>query len=83
MGYRFNNFYSEDMHPFIGAMTRVLASNSKRGRTPKFIRSMRWAENAQQAVDIKLMRDTSYGIIESRRDHPTDKQDLLTAMLDG
>ena len=83
MDYRFNNFYTDSMHPFVDAMTRTLAGNAARGRTPKFLLSLMWKQNAQKEEDQKLMGKTCMGIINHRRANPSEKKDLLNATLNG
>ena len=83
MDYRFNSFYSEEMHPFVQAMTRVLAS----GNIPKTLTGMlsRWAggEDKNAVQDRVLMEKIAGEVVQHRRDNPNGKQDLLNAMILG
>ena len=83
MDYRFNNFYTDSMHSFVDAMTRTLAGNAAKGRMPKFLLSLMWKQNAQREKDLEMMKKTCFGIISHRRANPSDKKDLLNAMLNG
>lgn len=83
MGYRFNSFYSEDMHPFVDAMLGVLSERGIRSSQPAFVQNFRRAAQAQFQQDEETMQNTCQEIIDKRRENPTEKPDLLNAMLDG
>ncbi|KAK8065181.1 Bifunctional P-450:NADPH-P450 reductase [Apiospora hydei] len=74
MGFRFNSYYRQDLHPFIQAMNEVLDAAAH--RTNRFMPS----EN------IKLLRSTAREVVDSRRlaaDSGAERKDLLNAMLVG
>jgi cytochrome P450/NADPH-cytochrome P450 reductase len=83
MAYRFNSFYSSDMHPFVDAMMNILLENGARTRRPNFVTAMRYGANEKFRQDAALLTKTGKDIIEDRRTHPTEKPDLLNAMLHG
>ncbi|KAF5001118.1 hypothetical protein FGRMN_1229 [Fusarium graminum] len=83
MGERFNSFYHDDMHPFVHAMTGMLAESQSRSRRPFFTRPLFRASNAQYQVDIKTLESTARALLKRRRDTPSDKHDLLNSMING
>jgi len=83
MGYRFNSFYSNQMHPFIDAMVDYLVESGRRASRPKLASFLMRSANQKYASDIKLMRDVAAGVVMARRQNPTRKKDLLNAMING
>jgi cytochrome P450 / NADPH-cytochrome P450 reductase len=83
MDYRFNSFYQESMHPFVEAMVNVLAHNGSRSIRPAFVNRMMYQANAKFVEDGKLMKRISQEIVDHRRAHPKEKNDLLNAMING
>lgn len=83
MDYRFNSFYREDQHPFVDAMITVLSDKSKRGnRLP--LASMFLSKHAGEVQACEeLLSQTASEIIEERRRNPSDRKDLLNAMING
>ncbi|KAF2866675.1 cytochrome P450 [Massariosphaeria phaeospora] len=82
MDFRFNSYYKDEMHPFVQAMTAFLATSggrARRGALNIFYRQ----ESQKYWQDIELLRKTSREVIETRRANPTEKKDLLNAMLNG
>lgn len=83
MGKRFNSFYSEEMHPFVGAMVRFLVESGMRPRKTR-LESFLWREPERQYwKDIEYMKGVCKELIEHRRANPVEKKDLLNAMLFG
>lgn len=83
MDTRFNSFYKDDLHPFVHAMIGFLAeSGSRAGRLSIQTYFMRQTEKQYQD-DIKLLQDVAQQVITERRNHPSDKKDLLNAMING
>ncbi|KAK9321298.1 cytochrome P450 [Lipomyces orientalis] len=84
MGYRFNSFYHDEMHPFIEAMGSFLTESGSRFRRPP-ITSMFYRDSTHKYFeDIDLMRKTADEVLKARKENPTDRnKDLLTAMLNG
>lgn len=83
MDYRFNSYYSENMHPFVNAMTDFLKISGDRARRDPVTQLFYRTESAHYWECIELMRETSNTVIEKRKSNPTDKKDLLNAMLNG
>ncbi|PHH62243.1 hypothetical protein CDD81_7303 [Ophiocordyceps australis] len=84
MDYRFNSFYSDEMHPFVGAMCDFLDECGRRGRRPAFAPNFLYrAANEKFYKDIGIMRKTAEDVIEARKANPSDRKDLLNAMLNG
>ncbi|KAL6704826.1 hypothetical protein ACN47E_007630 [Coniothyrium glycines] len=83
MDYRFNSYYSENMHPFIDAMGDFLKVSGVRARRDPITQLFYRTESQKYWDDIELLRKTSEDVIKTRRDNPTDKKDLLNGMLNG
>ncbi|KID78722.1 Bifunctional P-450:NADPH-P450 reductase, partial [Metarhizium brunneum ARSEF 3297] len=87
MGFRFNSYYRDGLHPFIAAMYAVLkeaGAKSLRILPPMFYprKEEKYREN------IALLRSTALEVLESRREDgadaaSTDRSDLLSKMLNG
>ncbi|KAF2667506.1 cytochrome P450 [Microthyrium microscopicum] len=82
MDFRFNSFYSEELHPFIEAMGDFLVESGQRSRRtlPAF-----WYRKKDQKfqADIDILRKTSDDVLKERKANPSDRKDLLGAMLKG
>lgn len=83
MGFRFNSFYHDKMHPFISAMGDYLTEAGARAQQPSFVTTLKCSANKKHWKDIAVLRQTARDVIESRKANPTDRKDLLSAMLDG
>jgi cytochrome P450/NADPH-cytochrome P450 reductase len=84
MNYRFNSYYQEKMHPFVQAMGDFLAECSRRNRRPGFAPNFLYrAANEKFFNDIAIMRDTANAVVAERKRNPSDRKDLLAAMLEG
>jgi cytochrome P450 / NADPH-cytochrome P450 reductase len=83
MGYRFNSYYSPDMHPFIAAMGGFLTESGRRRSRPPLPGWFYRNQDAQYWEDIEVIRKTADDVLTERRKRPTDRKDLLQAMLDG
>ncbi|OTA57889.1 cytochrome P450 [Hypoxylon sp. EC38] len=82
MGYRFNSYYTSELHPFIAAMGDFLTESGNRpNRTMPswFYRN----EDAKYFKDIETLRKTADEVLQERKRNPSDRKDLLTAMLNG
>jgi cytochrome P450/NADPH-cytochrome P450 reductase len=81
-GYRFNEFYSDDAHPFAKQMADVLKLSGRRSnRTELQNMIFRWEENQRQE-NVALMHDLAYQIVAERKAHPKpEAKDLLNTML--
>ncbi|KAK3352503.1 putative bifunctional P-450:NADPH-P450 reductase [Lasiosphaeria hispida] len=83
MNFRFNSFYHDEMHPFITAMGDFLVESGRRSQRPPVMGFFYRAANQKFADDIDILRSTAESVLEARKAHPTDRKDLLAAMLDG
>jgi cytochrome P450/NADPH-cytochrome P450 reductase len=78
--FRFNSFESRELHPFLGAMVRVLAANmAKLTRLPMLERLRK--DPADYLADIDTMNHLVDEVIRQRRENPTESNDLLNLML--
>ncbi|KAI0406406.1 bifunctional P-450:NADPH-P450 reductase [Xylaria palmicola] len=82
MGFRFNSFYTKEMHPMIEAMGDFLVESGKRPNRvlPSFFYR---TDDAKYWQDIETLRNTAQEVLEARKKHPDDRKDLLNAMLNG
>ncbi|KAJ4165318.1 hypothetical protein LMH87_006954 [Akanthomyces muscarius] len=84
MDYRFNSYYREELHPFVQSMGDFLTECGARGRRPPFAPKFFYrTADEKYEQDIKTMRDVADEVVASRKKNPSDRKDLLTAMLDG
>ncbi len=81
-GYRFNEFYSDEAHPFATQMADVLKMSGRRSsRTDLQNILHRWEEQDRQEK-VKLMHGLVREIVEERKANPKpDAKDLLNTML--
>jgi cytochrome P450/NADPH-cytochrome P450 reductase len=83
-GYRFNSFYRDTNHPFVGAMVGALGASMETRGLPleSFIKRDR---ERQLRADIHYMNEMVDRIIQERRqgDDADGKPDLLSCMLSG
>lgn len=85
MGFRFNSYYNDRMHPFIEAMGAFLAQSGYRAQRPGLPGFFYRQQDAKYFEDIDLLRKTADEVLQERKTAGTksDRRDLLTAMLDG
>ncbi|KAJ5908057.1 Oxidoreductase FAD/NAD(P)-binding [Penicillium taxi] len=83
MGTRFNSFYHEDMHPFIEAMVGLLIGSGNRASRPAAINSLPTTANTHYHKDITYMRTLAQELVDTRRNNPQDKKDLMNALILG
>ncbi|KAH8743754.1 cytochrome P450 [Diaporthe sp. PMI_573] len=86
MGFRFNSYYREELHPFTRAMYEVLTTAGK--KTVRLLPSMFYhREDRKFAANIKLLRSTAQEVVNARKRLGKDslkmKKDIVTAMLSG
>ncbi|WP_185984516.1 bifunctional cytochrome P450/NADPH--P450 reductase [Aureimonas mangrovi] len=83
--YRFNSFYQDEMHPFVGAMVGALQEAGARARRPKLVNSLMLPSARRFEADNRLMREVAEDLIARRRADPSGaaKDDLLSRMLHG
>lgn len=83
MDYRFNSYYHDDLHPFIEAMGDFLIESGNRSRRPPFTSIFYKTTDERYQQDIELLRETAHDVLKARKASPTNRKDLLTAMLEG
>ena len=83
MDKRFNSFYSEKLHPFVDAMVNFLLESGRRPRRTRLESLIYPSYERQYQQDISLMRQVAEEVVAHRRANPSDKKDLLNAMLFG
>ncbi|OCH86408.1 bifunctional P-450/NADPH-P450 reductase [Obba rivulosa] len=83
MSYRLNSFYREEPHPFVYAMGDFLYESMTRANRPGIVQALKRKTQAQYEEDQKIMLSLVDEIIQDRKAHPVDKNDLLNVMLNG
>lgn len=83
MGYRFNSFYQDDMHPFVKAMTNTLSAGNSPSTLWDVFKALKGGTSQNIIDDQKLMQDVAGDLVKSRHENPTEKKDLLNAMING
>ncbi|CEL62386.1 NADPH-ferrihemoprotein reductase [Rhizoctonia solani AG-1 IB] len=81
--YRLNTFYTEGEPPFVKAMGDFLKECFLRSRRTTIVQALSYGANAKYAADMDIMNNLANKIVKDRKDHPSDKKDLLNAMLLG
>lgn len=81
--YRFNSFYADDLHPFVGAMVRSLVEAGDRARRLPQMQPLLVRKNRQWDADIRYMKKVTRRIVEARKAMPAGEapNDLLQRML--
>ncbi|KAI1458582.1 bifunctional P-450:NADPH-P450 reductase [Annulohypoxylon moriforme] len=84
MGFRFNSFYSEKMHPFVDAMTEFLLESGRRTQRLPLPAIFYQSQDKLFQTHIDIMRETADEVLQERIADPDNKRnDLLAAMLKG
>ncbi|KAH9209775.1 cytochrome P450 [Leptodontidium sp. 2 PMI_412] len=84
MDFRFNSFYRDGtLHPFVVSMGGFLKEADKRSVCPDFVNDLRIKSTKNYKHDIATLKKTSQGILDHRRAHPVETDDLLNALLLG
>lgn len=83
MGTRFNSFYHDEMHPFVEAMVGLLSGSGARARRPALMNNLPTSENSKYWNDVNYLRNLSQELVDSRKNNPEDKKDLLNALILG
>ncbi|CAI3796964.1 bifunctional cytochrome P450/NADPH--P450 reductase [Pseudarthrobacter sp. MM222] len=83
--YRFNSLYREEMHPFVGAMVRVLVESGQRGRRLPVQNKIMLRRRHQLEEDNALMFEVADQMISDRRRNPSPpgSEDILDTMLNA
>ncbi len=83
-GYRFNNFYLDNAHPFVEQMADVLIEAGRRSNRPDIENKLRVFSAAKLNDNVAKMHRVCDEIIEDRIANPQpDAEDLLNPMLNG
>jgi cytochrome P450/NADPH-cytochrome P450 reductase len=83
MDVRFNSFYRPEMHPFVDAMTGMLQESGNRARRPAIANYFMRSAQQKYDSDIALLKKVAGEVVAQRKKHPSDKKDLLNAMMLG
>jgi cytochrome P450 / NADPH-cytochrome P450 reductase len=83
MDYRFNSYYRDGMHPFIQAMGDYLTESGSRTRRPPLSSIFYRQVDRKYADDIKLLQVTAEDVLKSRKEYPSERKDLLNAMINS
>ena len=81
MGTRFNSFYHDELHPFVESMIGVLAGANARAMRPESADYIFRAQKRKFEEDIAYLHKVAKELVQKRRENPSDKKDLLNAML--
>ncbi|WP_037062825.1 bifunctional cytochrome P450/NADPH--P450 reductase [Pseudonocardia acaciae] len=83
--YRFNSLYTEQMHPFVGAMVRSLVEAGERGRRLPLQSRLMLLTRHQYDEDKRLMFEIADQLIADRRRRPLPdgRHDILDTMLEA
>ncbi|KAF7502833.1 hypothetical protein GJ744_005012 [Endocarpon pusillum] len=83
-GYRFNEFYSDEPHPFNKQLNEAIVESGRRANRPDLLNQLYYREEQHRQENIAKMRALCRKIIQDRIDHPKpDAKDLLNVMLNG
>ncbi|KAI8976616.1 fatty acid hydroxylase [Trametes punicea] len=83
MSYRLNTFYSEQSHPFVQAMADFLVECTNRANRPPIMNTILRGSSAKYEADMKVMNQLVDELIEEHKKKPSEKQDLLSIMVNG
>ncbi|KAI2464828.1 bifunctional P-450:NADPH-P450 reductase [Annulohypoxylon bovei var. microspora] len=84
MGYRFNSFYSETMHPFPDAMIEFLLESGRRSQRLPLPGFFYQTQDRDFQAHIDIMQKTAEEVLKERiADPDNERNDLLSAMLKG
>lgn len=84
MDTRFNSFYKDDLHPFLGAMMNVLIESSYRAERPDWLTALYRNTNRKFDEDNESLHRLAHEVLErKRRMGQSEKKDLIYAMLNG
>ncbi|KAH6884403.1 cytochrome P450 [Thelonectria olida] len=82
MGYRFNSYYSPELHPFIAAMGDFLTEAGEKPRRPPLPSFLYRTRDEKFRTDIDTLRSTAKEVLDARKaGGKSDRSDLLDAML--
>jgi cytochrome P450/NADPH-cytochrome P450 reductase len=83
--FRFNSFYSKEMHPFVDAMVNALHEASLHARRLPIVNHLKIITKREYEREIELLMSVAADIIKDRRGLAPEQwpNDLLTQMLNG
>ncbi|CAF3765878.1 unnamed protein product [Rotaria socialis] len=81
--YRFNSFYHNKMHHFVDAMVNVLSESGNRARRLSLQNTLMRGTAMKYQDDIAYIHKLCDEIVQQRREHPSDINDLLNRMIKG
>lgn len=85
MDFRFNSYYTQDVHPFVEAMSDFLTESGDRARRLPIPSFFYRGKDKKFFNDIEVMRKTANEILQERKAEKglDGRKDLLSAMLNG
>ncbi|RYO83950.1 hypothetical protein DL766_000991 [Monosporascus sp. MC13-8B] len=84
MGFRFNSFYTDQMHPFVDAMADFLTECGRRTQRVPLPSVFYRGDDRKFQHNIGVMRQTAEAVLHERTSDPSnERKDLLAAMLKG
>lgn len=83
MDFRFNSFYQEELHSFIKAMNNILEARSNSQQLFTILQRLLPSHSEQLRKDDEYQNELCRQLVQHRRDNPTEKKDLLNAMIHG
>lgn len=84
MGFRFNSFYNEELHPFLHSMCEFLIECGRRSQRPPLPSFFYRNQNRDFYHHIDVLRKTAEDVLKERvSGNGEERKDLLTAMLKG
>lgn len=80
--YRFNEFYTDNVHPFAQQMASVLLESGKKANRPALLQRLYYRSEQERQEQVKKMWELCDQIVADRKKHPQpDNHDLLNTML--
>lgn len=71
------------MHPFVDAMVGLLQESGARSQRPAVMSYFMRAAQYKYDSDIDLLKKVAKEVVAERKANPSDKHDLLNAMIKG
>ncbi|KAK4664731.1 uncharacterized protein QC763_506770 [Podospora pseudopauciseta] len=83
-GYRFNEFYTADHHPFMTQLKEAIVESGRRANRPEILNQFYYKEEQHRQENIAKMKELCKKIIQDRIDNPkSEANDLLNLMIHG
>ena len=83
-GFRFNEFYTDEPHPFAKQLQEALFESGRRGNRPPVMNHFYYSAEQRRQENIAQMGELCEKIVKDRIDHPKpDAKDILALMLEG